>query len=1008
MKIDPSLLYRDELTNTYNRRYLRDKVSAIFDSLKQKGKRLAVLFLDIDKFKEINDTWGHSAGDQALIEFTNILKKSLRKKDILVRYGGDEFVIILPNTTLRKATEVAKRIIRNLSNPANWVTRKFMRKTSIGIAVFPKDSEHLESLIEIADTRMYCAKKAGTGFLCYSERFPGTDIYDINVNLVGREHIFKELVSLMKEAKNGKFINVLLEGPSGTGKGELLNYLAEKASSDGFLVVNLLTGFSQRFEQNFLIKEMFKKFKEILTQLSIPQEVDEQDFDRMVENRNDQVIAESATNFIRRVSKWNPLFIGISNIENVESRTLKLFSRVFDSLKKNTPLFVIQTYDEQSVSLKESAKSYIEHVKAETKIFKIHPYTERETSRLLELLLGGPVPDTVVKRIQKVSRGYPTRIKHVLNYLHRLGVLKYEDGRWIFESGYEAGIQNWLQDYIKDTFSVLTSRALEILKALAILKEVEIDYLYKLLDGDRLSFYESLSDLSFYGLISYRNGVIRLSQERIGEIVKKELLKRDPKFQRFLAEEIVEIYASEGEGSETLLKAAQIFMDIGEIDQSVSIVDTILDRWEITKANIDKITDLLANFENVSRFKKWSDKLLKRFNSRGDYELAGKFLNNWRKRISRPGVLWTNLLLDEIQSLLKGGRFQDVLKAISENYWFIKRNGDYEVLLKILFLKGKALEFTGDVEQAKSVYSRVKGLAESRNLEPYRLLGLMAFVNLNFESNPGMRVSNIFTRHIEPLLKEGRERMEPRDWFVIELAKIYANMDSIDSFLSVAQENIDDYFTLASLLYLKSEVFLRLGKFEESLEYVRTSRRMFEKNMPISMVAKHYVIEALNLFLLDRKEELRRLNAKVEGLPINKSFSGAIRALNLIKQGETEKAYRLLKLPTGADSYLGFYYRILNFLTFLMIESGLRSIPFDSFKRLERESNGFTPIEKVLLYFNGFAIGFYTGRADKCSDYLNRSVYWIKKTLSRASDKRLRAELLTQSPYVRPVFQRIS
>jgi|Deesub1362A_J573_1020465.scaffolds.fasta_scaffold03127_1 diguanylate cyclase (GGDEF)-like protein len=150
----------DCLTEVYNQRFFNNTIKEeIFG--KPKGKnQFSILLIDLDDFKEINDTYGHVFGNTVLKEAGKILMENTRKDDAVVRYGGDEFVILLPDTDEEKAIRVAKKIEEVFDSKSIPTPKKdrIRIKVSIGMAVFPKDGTDLESLLEEADARMYSKK----------------------------------------------------------------------------------------------------------------------------------------------------------------------------------------------------------------------------------------------------------------------------------------------------------------------------------------------------------------------------------------------------------------------------------------------------------------------------------------------------------------------------------------------------------------------------------------------------------------------------------------------------------------------------------------------------------------------------------------------------------------------------------------------------------------------------------------------------------------------------------
>lgn len=155
------LAYYDSLTQLPNRHAFQKLASSTLNLCKRNDRQLALMFLDLDGFKTINDTLGHSIGDKLLIKVSKRLLTVLRDSDIPSRQGGDEFVIALPNTNIDGASFVAEKILEEIAKP--YVIDKYTLNVtfSIGIAIFPNDGNDLENLSKKADIAMYEAKKAG-------------------------------------------------------------------------------------------------------------------------------------------------------------------------------------------------------------------------------------------------------------------------------------------------------------------------------------------------------------------------------------------------------------------------------------------------------------------------------------------------------------------------------------------------------------------------------------------------------------------------------------------------------------------------------------------------------------------------------------------------------------------------------------------------------------------------------------------------------------------------------
>lgn len=148
----------DELTGLPNRRLLADHLQYAISLAKRGDGHLAVMFIDLDRFKEINDTLGHSAGDAFLIEVGARLNTVLRESDTASRLGGDEFILLLPDTDAQAAAHIAEQLLEAIALPYQVENYTVIVTASIGIAIYPHDGESLESLLRGADTAMYRAK----------------------------------------------------------------------------------------------------------------------------------------------------------------------------------------------------------------------------------------------------------------------------------------------------------------------------------------------------------------------------------------------------------------------------------------------------------------------------------------------------------------------------------------------------------------------------------------------------------------------------------------------------------------------------------------------------------------------------------------------------------------------------------------------------------------------------------------------------------------------------------
>lgn len=155
----------DLLTGLPNRALFYDRLEHGLEQAKRHDWKLAVMFLDIDKFKQINDDYGHDIGDKVLLSVAKKLSENTRSDDSICRLGGDEFLYLLMEIKDQsEVTKIIKKLIKTIGLPCNDIAPDLVIKLSIGVSIFPKNAQNTESLIKSADEAMYMAKKNKLGY----------------------------------------------------------------------------------------------------------------------------------------------------------------------------------------------------------------------------------------------------------------------------------------------------------------------------------------------------------------------------------------------------------------------------------------------------------------------------------------------------------------------------------------------------------------------------------------------------------------------------------------------------------------------------------------------------------------------------------------------------------------------------------------------------------------------------------------------------------------------------
>ncbi|MCB1195501.1 tetratricopeptide repeat protein [bacterium] len=230
----------DELTGLLNRRYFFKRLAQEISKSRRNKRPFSLLILDVDKFKEINDTYGHLEGDEVLRVIAQVLLKCVREMDVVTRYAGDEFIAILPEADKNEAHPVALRILDEMKshtfiNPKTSMT--YGVGVSIGISTYPNDGENATDLINTADRGLYTAKHEGRNTVRFGDRLPDPPVASVTFDgkiprFIGRHQELKLLQNVFRDANDSVLRVVTVAGEAGVGKTRLIQEFFNAASKE--------------------------------------------------------------------------------------------------------------------------------------------------------------------------------------------------------------------------------------------------------------------------------------------------------------------------------------------------------------------------------------------------------------------------------------------------------------------------------------------------------------------------------------------------------------------------------------------------------------------------------------------------------------------------------------------------------------------------------------------------------------------------------------------------------
>ncbi|UCG90929.1 MAG: diguanylate cyclase, partial [candidate division WOR-3 bacterium] len=431
-------IYFDELTDCYNRRFLPYWIDNEIKRANRFATKFGLILLDIDDFRNINNTFGHLEGDNVLIEFTQFIRKNIREVDSLVRYGGDEFIVLVPNTTTKGIIDLAHRILNNINN-VEIANHKVT--CSIGFAIFPDDGTTMDTLISQADNLMYQAKQQGKNRIGLKQEIIKKLLIPSPVT-IGRDDESQWCLNQLQD-----YNTIFIGGEAGVGKTRLVLELKERLKNSFALRGNAYAAlsfvpyhpfknmFQELMSRDFaLAQHTFRRMPDV-NQSELMKLLPSEQMTKIVqtEGLDKYRLFNAVKEFMLNIAEFilpNYIILLMDDLHWIDRQSCELLDFLIRSFDTNIKVF--GTY--RTEEIKHSQFSYFWGVWAREKLYTdmtLSPLNESQSKQLLEAIMG-TIPEDIAAFVYQQSGGNPFYIEEILRELDQKKKIYWNGKEWVF------------------------------------------------------------------------------------------------------------------------------------------------------------------------------------------------------------------------------------------------------------------------------------------------------------------------------------------------------------------------------------------------------------------------------------------------------------------------------------------------------------------------------------------------------------------------------------------------
>jgi diguanylate cyclase (GGDEF)-like protein len=533
-----SPIFIDSLTNLYNRYFLHHIFPKLKEETKSSGAELAVFMLDIDNFKYVNDSYGHLRGDSVIKEVGSLLKECVRGDDLVIRYAGDEYVVLCKGAGYDLSKIIGERINEKINKnvfKAKTGEPEIHLTISGGFAVCPRDAEGLEELIDYADKALYFSKDRGKNRISPTDEVTlGTITYKETIKIlslpkfINRLPEINRLKEIRKDTLSSRVFLVLIKGEMGVGKSRLLDEFQDSLSSSGVETLKIICSQQHTLQPYYVLSEGIEEhLKKASSRLSFDSFLSQEELGalaellpslkKLIETRGlpEGKIAPEPTrlgikvfNGLRRIlmelSRHGGLFLNFDDIQWLDKATFELL-KYFLTIESAYQIMIAGTFcvdeltDEQLPS-----KDFLSKLSHNFVSLDLLPFSLEQTQEFIASSFPNINALTEFSlSAYNITHGNCLFTQEILKCLVEDSKILYKDNQWQLLEPEHLDIPTSLEEVIQRRLKRIDPETKEMLTQAAVMgRDVQLETLRRIIAKDQGHLFDLIDQARDKGLLS--------------------------------------------------------------------------------------------------------------------------------------------------------------------------------------------------------------------------------------------------------------------------------------------------------------------------------------------------------------------------------------------------------------------------------------------------------------------------------------------------------------------------